>query len=109
MTDIDPSAEIRISRELDSVHVTLPLDGPVTPQWHRRYEALAKAQDLRAIIGEREKNAWIVVSLPVPAERADIEATLDAAHDLIAKINADVTLAVQAEDIIREWWARQGS
>ena len=60
------------------------------------------------MIGEREK-AWIVVSLPVPAERADIEATLDAARDLIAKIEANVTLAVQAEDIIREWWARQRS
>jgi hypothetical protein len=73
-----------------------------------RYDALAKARDVRATIVEREK-AWIVVSLSVPAEPADNEATMDAARDLIAKIEADDQSAAQAEGIIREWWARQRS
>ena len=76
-------------------------------EWHHRYDALAKAHDVRATIVEREK-AWIVVSLSVPAERADIEVTMDAARDLIAKIEADDQSAVQAEDIIREWWPASG-
>ena len=108
MTEIDPSAEIRISRDADRVTAMLPLDGPVTQEWHHRYDALAKAHDVRATIAEREK-AWIVVSLSVPAERADIEATMDAARDLIAKIEADDQSAAQAEGIIRDWWARQRS
>ena len=51
----------------------------------------------------------MVVAFSMPAERADIEATLDAARDLIANTDADATLAGQAEDTIREWWARQRS
>jgi hypothetical protein len=47
--------------------------------------------------------------LSVPAERADIEATMEATRNLIAKIEADDQSAAQAEGIIREWWARQRS
>jgi hypothetical protein len=47
--------------------------------------------------------------LSVPAKRADIEATMDAARNLIAKIEVDDQSAAQAEGIIRERWARQRS
>lgn len=78
----------------------------VTQQWHHRYDALAKAQGIPAVIMEREK-AWIVVTVTAPAERADIEATMDAARGLLVKIEADDRSAAEAEGIIREWWARQ--
>jgi hypothetical protein len=106
MTDIDPSEDVRIGRGPDRVTAMLPLAGAITEEWHRRYDALAKAHDVPAMIlpGER---SWIVVTIPVPAERADVEAALDAARGLGAKIAEDEESAAETEAVVREWWARQ--
>jgi hypothetical protein len=106
MTDIDPQAEIRIGVNEESVMAMLPLDGRVSPEWQRRYDALAKAQGLPATVLQRE-TAWVAVTLSMPAERADIEATMDAARILITKMQTDARAAIAAEGIVREWWARQ--
>ncbi len=106
MTDIDPEDEISISVGDGQVTAALPLAGPVTQEWHHRYDALAGAQGIPARIMQREE-AWIVVILPMPADRADIEATMDAARHLITKMQTDDQAAAAAEGILREWWARQ--
>ncbi len=106
MTDIDPEDEISISAGDGRVTAMMPLTGPVTQEWQHRYDALAGAQGIPARIRQREK-AWIVVTLPMPADRAGIEATMDAARHLITKMQADDQAAAAAEGILREWWARQ--
>jgi hypothetical protein len=111
MTDIDLEADIRISINDGSVTATLPLAGPVTPQWQRRYDELAKAQDIPALCRQRDDTAWIMVTVSMPDDRAGIEATMDAARHLVTKIRADAeaAAAAAAESILREWWTRQRS
>ena len=41
MTDIDPGADIEVSREFAQVTVRIPLTGHVSQEWLSRYEALA--------------------------------------------------------------------
>ncbi len=106
MTDIDPGADIQVSHQGDHVIAMLPLDSPVTQEWHHRYDTLAQAQGVPARIMQRER-AWIVVTLPIDAERTGIETTLNAARQLIAKIRADDQSAAEAEALVREWWAHQ--
>ena len=105
MVDIDPEAEIRISVDGDQVSAMLPLDGPVTDPWRRRYDELAKARGIpaRVMPGDR---AWIAVS-PVPTGLGQVEATMDAARQLITEMQASEQAATAAEGILREWWARQ--
>jgi hypothetical protein len=107
MTDIDPEAEIRIEVQDDGVTVMLPLAGPVTQEWRRRYDELAKAQHLPARIMQQRDGGWIVVAVSMPADRAEIEATMDAARHLVTKMQADAEAAAAAEGILREWWTRQ--
>jgi hypothetical protein len=106
MTDIDPESEIRVDVNQDLVSVLLPLDGPVTTKWQRRYDALAKAQGIPATVMPSEP-ARIIVNLSMPADRSAIEATMDAARALVNKMQADAQAAVAAEGILREWWTRQ--
>jgi hypothetical protein len=84
----------------------LPLDGPVTTKWQRRYDALAKAQGIPATVLPSEP-AWIAVTLSMPADRSAIEATMDTVRALVAKMQADAQAAVAAEGILREWWTTQ--
>jgi hypothetical protein len=48
MTDIDLHADIEIQRHDDHVTVRIPLAGEVSQQWHRRYQALARAREVPA-------------------------------------------------------------
>jgi len=107
MTDIDPEADIRISVNDGSVTAMLPLAGSVNPEWQRRYDELAKAQDIPAMSRQWDDTAWIMVTVSMPSDRARIEATMDAARHLVNKMQADAQAAATAEGILREWWTRQ--
>ena len=106
VTDIDRESDIRIGVNEDLVTAMLPLDGLVTTEWQRRYDALAKAQGLPATVMQRDQ-AWVLVTLAMPADRAAIEATMDAARGLVTKMQADARAAAEAEGILRDWWTRQ--
>lgn len=112
MTDIDPHAGIHIGHNDDDmvVRVRMPLTGPVTQQWQRRYQALAQARKVTARAEGKPDKAWIVVSMPTRTGHADVLAMLDATRTLIAEADAAVaeqSPAAETEAAIREWWAGQ--
>ena len=69
MTDIDPSAEIRISRENDRLFATLPLDSPVTPYGTaatRRWPRL-RISARRSERGRGRRPGWSLPFLCLPS------------------------------------------
>ena len=48
MTDIDPKSDIELHTADEHVIVRVPLAGPVTEEWLRRYQRLARARSARA-------------------------------------------------------------
>jgi hypothetical protein len=52
---------------------------------------------------------WLVVSVPADGNQREVIATMDAARALIAEADAGERgpAAVQAESIVRDWWARR--
>jgi HSP20 family molecular chaperone IbpA len=107
MTDIDTSADIDISVHDGQLTVRLPLAGPITHEWQRRYHTLARANDVPAKIMEKPGQAWIVVTLPGGAEREDVVALMDAARGLTAEAEAADQAVAETEATVRDWWARQ--
>jgi len=111
MTQIDPHADIDIGKHDDHVTVRIPLDGDVSQLWHRRYLALARAKDVPARVQELPGRTWIVVTMPLSTDRAEVHATMDAARSLIA--GADIaeqsTAAAETEALVRAWWTHQTS
>lgn len=79
MPDIHRTADIEVRRQGDRLIAVLPLDGSVTQERRHRYDTLARARDVPATVMEREQ-AWIVVSVPIDAERKGIQATMNAAR-----------------------------
>jgi hypothetical protein len=111
MTEIDTSAEIDIVWREHDVAVSMPLAGDVPAAWARRYDELARRQGLEAQAQDHPERTWIVVTVPVATEPADVLTALDSARDLIAKADAVAEEPPDAEQtgaVIREWWARQG-
>jgi hypothetical protein len=110
MTDIgiNPSADIEISHEYEPITVRISLAGPVTQQWRRHYQAMARAVDLPARIEEAPGHAWIVVTVPTTTAATEVPKMLDNARALIAEAAAAQTpTSTQTEAAVREWWAHQ--
>jgi hypothetical protein len=110
MTDIDTSADIDIVWSEHEVAVSIPLAGEVPAGWARRYDELARRQDLEAQAQEHPARARIVVTMPAGAEPADMVSALDSARDLIAKADTVAEEPPDAEAtaaVLREWWAGQ--
>jgi hypothetical protein len=110
MADIDPRSDIQTAYVDDDLMVMIPLDGEITEMWVRRYEALARAEGLRARIIDLKGSIIINLALPVQTEGEDVLKILDAARALIAEADAvDRSPATSntAEAIARRWWARQ--
>jgi len=109
MTDIDPKSDIELHTANEHVIARVPLAGPVTDEWLRRYQRLAHATGVPVQIQVRPDRAWIVVSVRADGNQKEISATMDAARALIAE--ADVAgrapAAAPAEGIVRDWWARR--
>jgi len=77
MTDIDLHADIEIQRHDDHVTVRIPLAGEVSQQWHRRYQALARARVPARVEGLPGRN-WIVVNVPASIDRPDVLTLMEA-------------------------------
>jgi hypothetical protein len=78
MTDIDLHADIEIQRHDDHVTVRIPLAGEVSQQWHRRYQALARARKVPARVEELPDRNWIVVNVPASIDRPDVLTLMEA-------------------------------
>lgn len=109
MTDIDPKSDIELSTVDEHVIVRVPLAGPVTGEWLRCYQRLARATGVPVQAQAQPDRAWIVVSVPADGNQREVAATMDAARALIAEADAAgrAPAAAQAESIVRDWWARR--
>ena len=108
-TDIDPTADIELNTSNDHVTARIPLAGPVSGEWLRCYERLARAAAVPVQAETRPDRAWLVATLPASSNQAEIAETLDAALALIAESDTAVLrapAAAQAEASIRDWWGR---
>ena len=109
MTDIDPESEIELHTVDEHVVVRVPLAGPVTGEWLRCYQRLARATGVPAQAQAHPDRTWIVVSVPADGNQREVAATMDAARALIAEADAAgrAPATAQAEGIVRDWWARR--
>jgi hypothetical protein len=111
MTDIDPHAEIGLNYHEGDLHVMIPLVGHVTEMWCQRYEALARAKDVQAMVHEkRDGLARLFLTVPIKTEGGEVAAMLDLARALIAEADAvDQSPAASdsPEAVVRSWWASQ--
>ena len=109
MTDIDPKSDIELHTVNEHVIVRVPLAGPVTSEWLRRYQRLARATGVPVQTQAHPDRTWIVVSVPAGGNQREVAATMDAARALIAEADAGerAPAAAQAESAVRDWWARR--
>jgi len=109
MTDIDPESDIELHTINEHVVVRVPLAGPVTGEWLRRYQRLARATGVPVQAQAHPDRTWLVVSVPADGNQRDVAATMDAARALIAEADAGerAPAAAQAESIVRDWWTRK--
>jgi hypothetical protein len=109
MTDIDPTSDIELHTVDEHVVVRVPLTGPTTGEWLRRYQRLARATGVPVQTQAQPDRTWIVVSVPADGNQREVAATMDAARALIAEADAGerAPAAAQAESIVRDWWARR--
>jgi len=110
MTDIDTGADIDIVWREHEVAVSIPLAGPPSAAWARRYDELARRQGLEAQAQDHPGRTWVVVTMPAAAEPSDMVTALDSARDLITEADTVAEEPPDAEQtvaVLREWWARQ--
>jgi hypothetical protein len=111
MTDIDPHADIGLSYRDGDLHVMIPLVGHVTEMWCQRYEALARAREVRAMVRQaRDEPARLFLTVPTKTRGNGVAAMLDLACALIAEADAvDQAPATSdsPEAVVRRWWASQ--
>jgi hypothetical protein len=75
MTTIDAAAGIDIVWEQQQATVRIPLDGQASPQWFRRYRALARRHSLQAWAESHPSRGWVIVELPDGAGPEEITTT----------------------------------
>ena len=110
MTDIDTGSDIKITYSDEDLVVVIPLADEVNERWSRRYEALARAEGIRASAHNRDGSAQIHLAVPLRAAGEDALKILDTARSLIAEADAVGQSAAapnSPEAIVRQWWARQ--
>jgi hypothetical protein len=111
MTDIDLQSEISFNYHNDDLNVSFGLVGQVSRMWCERYQALARAKDVNAMVhakpGGRPR---LYVTVPTKTSGSDVQTMLDVARDLIAEADAvdqSPTSSDSPEAVVREWWNRQ--
>ena len=81
--------------------------------WSQRYEALAKAKGVQALVrGKRDDPARLYLTVPNKAAGQDVLAMLDVARALIAEadgVDESPESSESPEAVVREWWKRQRS
>ncbi|HEV2374482.1 MAG TPA: hypothetical protein VGS19_20260 [Streptosporangiaceae bacterium] len=111
MTDIDSRADIGLSYHDAELHVAIPLTGQVSEMWCQRYEALARAKDVKAMVrGKPDGPARLYLAIPAKARGSEVEAMLDTARALLAEADAvdqAPASSAAAEAVARQWWIRQ--
>jgi hypothetical protein len=109
MTDIDPRADIEVQPAEKHVTVRVPVAGPVTGEWLRAYQKLARAAKVPVQAEAHHDRVWMVVDVPASSNQRQVTATLDAAWALMAEADAAERPSL-AEAAARDWWAgRRGS
>ena len=111
MTDIDYQADLMLNYVDHELHAMIPLTAPVSEIWRQRYEALAQAKDMQALVRpRREGPAMLLLTVPARMKGDDVEALLETARALIAEADAvdqEPTSSTAPEAVAREWWTRQ--
>ena len=111
MTDIDYQADLMLNYVDHELHAMIPLTAPVSEMWRQRYEALAQAKDVQALVRPwRDGAAMLLLTIPARMRGDDVEALLETARALIAEADAvdqEPTSSTAPEAVAREWWARQ--
>ena len=108
MTDIDPSADIKLTAANEQVMARIPLAGQVTGEWLGCYHRLARAAAVPVRAEAQPDQAWIVVTVPAASSHVEIAEILDAARALITEADTVALRApptAQAEANIRDWWS----
>lgn len=111
MTKVDAAAEIDIIWEQQRANVRIPLAGDGGQEWCRRYQALARRQNLPARAEHHPGRSWIIVELPDGAGPPEITAVLDSARDLVSETDAaeEPSPPGETDHVVRDWWASQQS
>jgi hypothetical protein len=110
VVDIDPHADIQVHCHDDQSTISIPLTESVDKVWYRRYETLAQAGKLPAVVSQHSGQAWIRITVPIDLDRTELLAMMDAARALIAETTAEVgpsPAAAATEAVVRDWWSRQ--
>ncbi len=88
MTAIDPHGDIELGAEGTRITARVPLTGPVTAAWARRYDTLAQAADVPARAQADQERGWILVQVPADSRPAQVAETMNAARDLVGPTDA---------------------
>ena len=72
MTDIDPKSGIELHTVNEHVMVRVPLAGPVTSRWLRRYQRLARATGVPVQAQAHRDRTWLVVSVPADGNQREV-------------------------------------
>ena len=72
MTDIDPKSDIELHTGNEHVIVRVPLAGPVTDEWLRRYQRLARATGVPVQAQAHRDRTWLVVSVPADGNQREV-------------------------------------
>jgi hypothetical protein len=109
MTAIDAGTDIDIIWEDQQATVRIPLADEVSQEWCRRYQALARRQNLAASAENHPGRGWVIAGLTDGADPAEITAMLDTVRDLVAEADAAAAPPDIAETdrAVRGWWAKQ--
>jgi hypothetical protein len=111
MTDIDLQSEISFNYHDDDLHVSFGLVGQVSEMWCQRYQALARAKGVSAMVRAKPGGrARLYLTVPTKTSGSDVQTKLDVARDLIAEADAidqSPTSSDSPEAVVREWWNRQ--
>jgi hypothetical protein len=111
MTDVDYQADLALNYVDHELHAVIPLTAPVSEMWGKRYEALAQAKNVQALVRpRREGPAMLLLTVPAKMRGDDVEALLETARALIAEADAvdqQPASSTAPEAVVREWWARQ--
>jgi hypothetical protein len=72
----------------EQVTVRVPLAGPVSGEWLRCYQRLARATGVPVVAQSSADRGWLVVSVPASGNRGEVTETMNAARAL-ARVGSD--------------------
>jgi hypothetical protein len=109
MPKIDLTTEIHIVHGPRAIEVLIPMAGRPTHHWQVLFRKKAKTAQIDAAVDDKPDRFWILLRVPVGRDHRQIIKIMDGVRTLIDDVNANEhsQAAIQAEAVIRNWWAQQ--